>query len=636
MKKVNASTPRVIGRLDSLTDVLKQLLFQYEPRSLAELLPPARAYLGLRHSPGRLEKDVLRCLQKNPAFEETNPGLWSLNLRGMRENDSAYQVLKKEGRPLRLLEINEYLSRNGRQSILEEKQLVRDGRFLRLKGGQWVLVPWEVTRGVQPKELDQVVAFMRRTGEPPPIGQISEEILGTGWRETNLLQCLEEDHRFVWVGGDRWYLRALVPAPPSAEEDPLAFLRDGELSALQGAELMLTFQDSDPQRRTYIISSRDLQAGIMRISKRLEKLFLNLPPVAFISFKTPAGPCPAWYYREAQLMAGLGPWFAAQGLAPGSKLEIKRVQEGEEVAFHLVPTGEREAEVYEEARRVERIAALREEEELAGWPAERLLAEILRVFPEGLGEETLLRIVGLLRPEVAGSVLPTLAELPFFEEISPGTWYFNEGMKQAYDDLQSQVREARAMLERQRAEVAATMEQARALTVLKRDLEAELEAWQQRAKEAEDRLKEALAQVQALEREKTALRDELEKLVRRKEQLRAELAQAEQEIAGLQAEKEALESRVEQLENRLLQLQGSYNKSLSKAQAEHTALKQKLSDTEKRLQGALVANQELQKLLAQLQEERLDLKRQLSPWPVRLAVAISRLLGFGRSVAVDL
>ncbi|MBC7335642.1 MAG: hypothetical protein H5U01_05140, partial [Clostridia bacterium] len=57
MKKVNASTPRVIGRLDSLTDVLKQLLFQYEPRSLAELLPPARAYLGLRHSPGRQEKD---------------------------------------------------------------------------------------------------------------------------------------------------------------------------------------------------------------------------------------------------------------------------------------------------------------------------------------------------------------------------------------------------------------------------------------------------------------------------------------------------------------------------------------------------------------------------------------------------
>lgn len=635
-EKNNSPTPRVVGRLDSLTDVLKQLLFQYEPRSLAELLPVARGYLGLRHSPGRLEKDVLRCLQKNPAFEEAGAGLWSLNLKGLRENDGAYQVLKREGRPLRLLEINEYLSRNNRQLVREERQLVRDGRFLRLKGGQWILVPWEVIRAVQPKDLDEIAALFRQRGEPLAVGEISEEVLGISWRETNLLQCLEEDRRFIWVGGNLWYLRSLVPQPPlPAEEDPLDFLRDGEASALQGAELMLTFQDTDPNRRTYILSSRDLKLGVLRVSKRLERLFLNLPAVAFLKFRTPSGPCPAWYYREVQVVSGLGAWFAAQDLVPGSKLEIRRAQEGEEIVFHLLATGEREAEVYAEARRVEQIAALREDEELAGWPLEQLLAEILNIFSEGLGEEMLLRVVGLLRPEATGSVLATLTEFPFFEEISPGTWYFNQGMKQAYDDLQAQVREARKMLEQQRLEVAATLEQARTLAVVKRDLEAELAAWRQRVQELEGQLAEALARCNELEKEKEELRAEMEKLVRRKEQLRAELTQAEEEMAGFQAEKEALESRIEQLENRVLQLQGSYNKSLSKAQAEHAALKQKLSDTEKRLQGALAANQELQKLLAQLQEERLELKRQLAPWPVRLAVALTRLLGLGRSMAVD-
>lgn len=635
-EKGNPSTPRVVGRLDSLTDVLKQLLFQYEPRSLTELLPPARGYLGLRHTSGRLEKDVRRCLEKNPAFEQADAGLWSLNLRGLRENDGAYQVLKREGRPLRLAEINEFLSHNNRPLVREERQLVRDGRFLRLKGGQWVLVPWEVIRAVGPKELDEIAAFLRRRGEPLSVGQISEEVLGMGWRETNLLECLEGDHRFLWVGGSLWYLRALVPQPPLlAPEDPLDFLREGEASALQGAELMLTFQDTDPNRRTYILSSRDLRLGVLRVSKRLERLFLNLPAVAFVPFRTPSGPCPAWYHREAQVVSGLGEWFAALDLVPGSKLEIRRVQEGEEIVFHLLATGEREAEVYAEARRVEQVAALREDEGLAAWPLEELLAAILSIFSEGLGEDMLLRVVALLRPEACGSVLPTLGAFPFFEEISPGTWYFNQGMKQAYDSLQAQVREAREMLEQQRLEVAATLEQARTLAVVKRDLEKEVLTWRQRAEELEGQLAEALARCQALEKEKEELRAEMEKLVRRKEQLRAELTQAEEEMAGFQAEKEALESRVEQLENRLLQLQGSYNKSLSKAQAEQAALKQKLSDTEKRLQGALAANQELQKLLAQLQEERLELKRQLAPWPVRLAVALSRLLGFGRSMAVD-
>jgi predicted nucleic acid-binding Zn-ribbon protein len=633
---MTAVLPKVIGRPDSLTDAVKHLLFQYEPRSVQELLPEVRKHLSLKHPPHRLEKDLLRCLEKNPAFEEAQSGLWGLNLKGLRENDAAYQVLKKEGRPLRLAEINERLTRHGREPIREEKQLVRDGRFLRLKGGAWMLVPWELIRAVYPKEVEEIAQFLRQSREPASLERLSLDLLGVNWRQTNLLQCLEQDPRFIWVGQDRWYLRALVPSPSSADEDdPLEFLREGEKSALQGAELMLTFQDTDPNRRTCVLSSRDLRRGVIRLNKRMERLFSDLPGVAFLKFRTPSGPCPAWFFRDAQVITGLETWFSNHGFVPGSKLEIRRVQEEGETVFHLLPTEDREPEVYTEAKRVEQIAALRDREDLATWPLEELLVEILKIFSEGLAEDLLRKIVQLLRPEAANEMLGALAAFPFFEEISPGTWYFNQNMKDAYDHLQAQVKEARELLEQQRLEAAATLEQVRVLTLAKDDLEAELEEWHRRAAETEERLKEALERCRELERERESLRAEMEKLVRRKEQLRAELSQAEEEIASLQAEKEALENRVEQLENRILQLQGSYNKSLSKAQAEQMALKQKLADTEKRLYGALAANQELQKLLAQLQEERLELKRQLAPWPVRLAVAVSRMLGIGRTAVVD-
>ncbi|MCR4420006.1 MAG: hypothetical protein NUV99_07770 [Clostridia bacterium] len=622
--------------MDSLTDVLKQLLFQCEPRSVTELLPAARQHLGLRSTPARLEKDVRRCLQKNPAFREVEGGLWSLNLEGRRENDAAYQVLKKEGRPLRLGELNEHLARQRREEIREERQLVRDGRFLRLKGGRWLLVPWEVVRAVESKELEHIIKLMEAAAEPPTLEQISAEVLGVGWRETNLLQCLEEDQRFTWVGGNLWWLRSRVPRPDfPGEEDPLDFLWEGESSALQGAELMLTFQDTDPNLRRYILSSRDLRLGILRVVKRLERMFAHLPGVAFLKLATPSGPLPVWYFREAQVLMGLGSWFESQELVPGSKLELRRVTEGDEPRFQLRSTGEREPEVYAEAKRAEQVAALREQEDLATWPLERLLEEILTLFSEGLAEDTLLRLVEVLRPEAAGKVVATLAAFPFFDEISPGTWYFNQTMKQAYDRLNDQVRQAREELEQQRREVAASREQARALAVVKRDLEAELETWRRRAEELEAELEEAQARCQELEQEKAEIRAEMERVMRRREQMRGQLAQAEEEINRLQAEKEALEGRVEQLENRVLQLQGSFNKNLSRTQAEQAALKQKLAETEKRLQGALVANQELQRLLAQLQEERLELKRQLAPWPVRLAVAVCRLFGLGRGMAVD-
>ncbi|HHP50766.1 MAG TPA: hypothetical protein ENM97_02595 [Moorella mulderi] len=82
----------VVGKLDSLTDILKQCLFEYSPRSLKELIQEAQR--GIPHQEmARLTKNVVRCLNRNPSFRDEGKGLWSLRLEGVKENDAAHRLL---------------------------------------------------------------------------------------------------------------------------------------------------------------------------------------------------------------------------------------------------------------------------------------------------------------------------------------------------------------------------------------------------------------------------------------------------------------------------------------------------------------------------------------------------------------
>lgn len=622
-KKSSNPHPVVSGRPDSLTDILKQLLFQYEPQAVSEMLPQARLRLGGAMSPNRLEKNILRCLQKNPSFYEQSRGLWALELSGNQANTPAYQLLQETGTPMTLAEINVALSGRG-QTVGGERQLVYDGRFLRLKGGKWMPVTWRLKQAVLEREVAKMASVVRRSGVPLTLAELAEEVLEVPLEETDLPACLERDPRFIWVGGDFWFLAECLPSPKElTAPDPWDFLRQPEDAALQGAELMLTFQDNDPNKRTYILSSTDLARGVLRINRRLEKFFGSLPPVAWLQLYTPTGPVDAWYWQEEKLLSGLKDWFDRCELVPGSKLEIRKVADVPQT-FEMVSTGEREAEVYAEAERVEELQRWRAEEDVAAWPGEVLVARILERFPEGLGEQEIVRIVDNLDPARSREVGDILRRLPFFEEVAGQTWCFNSRTKEAYDRWQEEIHAVRE-------EVAAALEETRLLVDEKDNLLSELE--QLRLQEQNWGFLQA--RVQQLAAENQQLRGEMEKLHRRKEQLRAELQRAEEEVSALQSEKEAISSRAGQLESRVLQLQGSFNNALSKSQAEYTALKEKLKETEKRLQSALAANQDLQQMIADLQEERLELRRRLSPWPVKLAVLCSRLLGYNRQYRLD-
>ncbi|QGP92954.1 hypothetical protein MGLY_23470 [Neomoorella glycerini] len=176
-KPKNAPAPKiakvkVTGKLDSLTDLLKLRLFEYSPQSVDELVQEAQQHLLSNHNPAKIQKNVNRCLTKNPCFRSEGKGLWCLRLDGLKENDAAHRVLQAEGDALRLSEINEELKEAGKPEVPGEQKLVADGRFLRLKDGRWGLIHWayvepepaaEVAKGVQ-----EVAAT--KTGTPPAMG----------------------------------------------------------------------------------------------------------------------------------------------------------------------------------------------------------------------------------------------------------------------------------------------------------------------------------------------------------------------------------------------------------------------------------------------------------------------------------
>ncbi|GEA15052.1 MAG: hypothetical protein PWR22_756 [Moorella sp. (in: firmicutes)] len=146
-KPKNAPAPKitkvkVTGKLDSLTDLLKLRLFEYSPQSMDELVQEAQQHLLTSHNLAKIQKNVNRCLTKNPCFRSEGKGLWCLRLDGLKENDAAHRVLQAHGDALRLSEINAELKEAGKPEVPGEQKLVADGRFLRLKDGRWGLIHW--------------------------------------------------------------------------------------------------------------------------------------------------------------------------------------------------------------------------------------------------------------------------------------------------------------------------------------------------------------------------------------------------------------------------------------------------------------------------------------------------------------
>lgn len=191
-KPKNAPAPKiakvkVTGKLDSLTDLLKLRLFEYSPQSVDELVQEAQQHLLTNHNPARIQKNVNRCLTKNPCFRSEGKGLWCLRLDGLKENDAAHRVLQAQGDALRLNEINEELKEASKPEVPGEQKLVADGRFLRLKDGRWGLIHWayvepepeaEVSKGAREAAATAAPAPGGKAGPPAPAASIATPAAG--------------------------------------------------------------------------------------------------------------------------------------------------------------------------------------------------------------------------------------------------------------------------------------------------------------------------------------------------------------------------------------------------------------------------------------------------------------------------
>ncbi|MHB1127750.1 MAG: hypothetical protein ACYC2T_12510 [Bacillota bacterium] len=620
-KVVKLRTPavRVVGKVDSITDMFKQILYQKPQQKRPELMQQLQRWLGSAKTPG-LEKNVDRCLQHNPCFRVGADEAWSLDLRGQRENDPVYQMLLTVSQPANVRDINSWIAENGGLPAVIEKDLVWDGRFIRLAGGKWGLVHWEVVRKVTTVDLQKVARLLRLARGPVNLEELSRQVLEGGSEGSDIRQRMIEDGRFVWVGGDKWWLREMMPefVLPSQDYDPIAPFRQAETEAVQEAELVLILNDADPTTRSYVLSSLDLESGSMRVGKRLEKFFAGLPEIALVTFQSEKSLLETWYVREQGRIFGLGEWYARQGLVAGSILAIRKTEEDSSPLFYLEATGERVAEVYAEAQRVVQLEKLHYQS--VDLSLEELVARILQLFPEGLTEQKLTEALAIFRPGEEGDLLGALQGRPFFEEICQGSWRFNPELKKAYDQLHGEIRAVQELLEQAQGEAAAAME----------------DPWNKGDEEEEDlrhRVSRLIAQNSRAQRENARLRDELTRAEDREEQARLNSSEQEAEIKSLRGENDSLRNRMDNLQWRVVQLQGSLTQAMKEAQEEQASLKQKLKEKEYQLEKSMFANQGLQMTVEQLQRERSDLKRRLSPRLVRAAVWLWKV--FGRHPRID-
>lgn len=616
-----ASVVRISGRLANILDYVKQALY-HEGLTYEQLYQELQRKMPLMDQ-DKLDRDLRRCLGNNISFYYKN-NKWQMDTTGSPGNDPFYQYLMTMGYPVTFRELLSLAKENNYDGIsIREQDFAYDGRFIRLKNGKWGLTYWQVTLEVSSQDLNQVVRLLQKHEYPLDLAYISKEIFGVGVSETNLEQALNRDSRFVEVAAGLWYLRSKIEAliADITAPDEFAFIRQAEISALQEAELMLIIEEADAAKREYILSSWDLEKGILRLSKRMVEIFELVENIAYLKVKTGNGEMGVWFLKEQKCLAGLSKWFEEYGLEPGSKVEVSL---GDAPGYiQLRSSGEREAEVFTEGLRVRKLVKLKKRCAVASPPLEEVVTEILQLYPEGLDMHTLATLVMLIRGASQEELLELLEQHPYYEQDKHGMWYCNIPMRHAFHQWQKEKEEFRR-------QIAVTTEDYNALFEIKASLEEELAYLQDHHRKEETlfqaKIEELSAANEHLALENNRLKNEYSLLEAKQKELLEHVEHQGSQLVALRTEKNKLKVKLEQMENRAMQLQSTLNQLMEDAQQEVDRLKRELAEKTHQLDSLQYANRELQKSLARLHEERRQMKRQISSWPIRIAMFLTGLV----------
>ncbi|HHX51287.1 MAG TPA: hypothetical protein GX711_07600, partial [Clostridia bacterium] len=410
----------VNGRLDNLLDHVKQMLYR-GGLTFEDLLDQVKNKLA-NQDQDKLEQDLKRCLGNNLSYY-LKDGLWEVDKTGNPANHHFYQWISTMGYPVTFRELLFLAEENNLETRGRlEQDLVYDGRFIRLRSGKWALSHWQVIGEPTAGEVTKVIRLFQRKQRPLTLAEIMRELFPARVVEIGWESFLQKDERFVEVGQGRWFLKSPLEAMIAhiAAEDVFAFIRQGEISVLQEAELVLIIKEADASRRQYILSSLDLERGILRLNKRMMRLFDQMEPMTYLDLETLEGPIGVWYLQEYQCLAGLGPWYEANQLEPGGKLEICRSSKKD--SLQLKASGEREAEVFTEGLKIRKLEALRRKCVFHPLTIEEVVTEILQLYPQGLDFDTLLALVGIINSSGSQELQEVLHQYPYFEELQNRLW----------------------------------------------------------------------------------------------------------------------------------------------------------------------------------------------------------------------
>ena len=623
----------VNGRLDNLLDHVKQMLYR-GGLTFEDLLDQVKNKLA-NQDKDKLEQDLKRCLGNNLSYY-LKDGLWEVDKTGNPANHHFYQWISTMGYPVTFRELLFLAEENNLETRGRlEQDLVYDGRFIRLRSGKWALSHWQVIGEPTAGEVTKVIRLFQRKQRPLTLAEIMRELFPARVVEIGWESFLQKDERFVEVGQGRWFLKSPLEAMIAhiAAEDVFAFIRQGEISVLQEAELVLIIKEADASRRQYILSSLDLERGILRLNKRMMRLFDQMEPMTYLDLETLEGPIGVWYLQEYQCLAGLGPWYEANQLEPGGKLEICRSSKKD--SLQLKASGEREAEVFTEGLKIRKLEALRRKCVFHPLTIEEVVTEILQLYPQGLDFDTLLALVGIINSSGSQELQEVLHQYPYFEELQNRLWRCNQAMRQSYQSWQQQVLAAADSLELARQQAAAAMEEIEALHKQKQNREKQLAYRQSQLSEEEALFQEKISslamQQEHLSLENSRLRSDCLRFEEKQKELMEELEHQSHQLLSLRGERNKLKVKLEQAEMRAMQLQSSLNKIMEDAREEIRRLTREIQENKHQIESLQYANQELQKNLARLHEERREIKRQVSSWPVKLAMFLAGLLGRKKS-----
>lgn len=312
---------------------------------------------------------------------------------------------------------------------------------------------------ISERDLDEVAQIVSSKGDAR-MPMILETIFEISPREPiyavaaeGLADAMRADHRFVWVGGERWrmsdgvpdYVRAIPPAleiPTLVFETPEGDNLDVELEdeGLEGGldkEIhnplvqdvgdhdLITEQDELPPSDSArcVLTRHHKKLGTFPLVQIPKTFFTLGPPLFEITLIEGGKRGDIWVNRETGLMYQMDKWYAKDIPESGAVFELLKTDKPDE--FQYAYEEKTDPQVHVSAARIEELEAL--SEQAADMPMFDLMCRLVQDHKKGVPYITLFTEVNIIRRTSRRLVASILsAYYAFYQRPKTNLWVYDE------------------------------------------------------------------------------------------------------------------------------------------------------------------------------------------------------------------